>query len=515
MIDRTTTWLYRRLGCRYWWVLVAGQTAASAFVALLTTVVIASYYDPASWHAAAVVGTGCACTVLAAVWAGTRARPDFVRALAWRDASDPGPAETVAVWDAMTTSIFRQYRRDSFWVSTIAIVPTSVVAVVLFDLPWWGFGVMVVACVIPAAYATVLSYSVGEYLGRPVVAEIAAALPDDFPLERHGLPIRKRIIIGVPAYTAATGLLVATILGGRDGSGDLVAAVVVSLAVGLALSHELSTLLSGSITTPIADVRRALAAVRGGDLAARVPVLTSDELGELALDFNRMARGIEEREELRTAFGTYMDKAVAEIILSGQFPPSGLEVYVSIMFVDVRGFTSYAENAAAREVIATVNRLFEAMVPIVDRHGGHVDKFLGDGLLAVFGAPEFFADHADRAVSAACEIVAAVNAGDTGLTVGVGVNTGRVVAGSVGGAGRLNFTVIGDAVNVAARVEAATRVTGDDVLMTAATRHMLATGRDVVSRGEVPLKGKAEPVEVYAPAAAVDGRLVGSVESAG
>ncbi len=511
MIDRVTTRLYGRLGCRYWWVLVAGQTAVSTFVALLTTMVIASYYDPAAWQAAAVVGTGCACTIVASVWAGLRARPDFVRALAWRDEPAPTPAETVAVWDAMTTLVFRQYRRDSLRVTAIAVVPTSVVGVVLLGLPWWGLGVIIVACLIPAGYATVMSYTVGEWLGRPVVAEIAAALPDDFPLERHGLPVHKRILLGVPAYTAATGLVVATILGDRDGSADLVVAVVVSLAVGLALSQELSTLFSRSITTPIADVRRALAEVRAGDLTARVPVLTSDELGELALDFNRMARGLEEREELRTAFGTYMDKAVAEIILSGQFPPSGLEVDVSIMFVDVRGFTSYVESAEAREVIAAINRLFETMVPIVDRHGGHVDKFIGDGLLAVFGAPEFFPDHADRAVAAACEIVAAVNAGDTGLTVGAGVNTGRVVAGSVGGAGRLNFTVIGDAVNVAARVEAATRTTGDDVLMTATTRHRLAPGRAVVSRGEVPLKGKAEPVEVFAPVAEVGEALVESV----
>ncbi len=226
---------------------------------------------------------------------------------------------------------------------------------------------------------------------------------------------------------------------------------------------------------------------------------TSDELGELAHDFNLMARGLEEREQMRAAFGTYVDKEVAALILSGQFPEEGVEVDVSIMFCDVRGFTSYAENAPATEVVATLNRLFSVMVPIVDEHGGHVDKFIGDGLLAVFGAPETYADHADRAVAAAREIVAATAALDTGLSVAAGVNTGRVVAGSIGGAGRLNFSVIGDAVNVAARVEAATRDTGDDVLITAATARMLTKDVPLVSRGSVPLKGKAEPLEVFAP----------------
>ena len=107
-------------------------------------------------------------------------------------------------------------------------------------------------------------------------------------------------------------------------------------------------------------------------------------------------------------------------------------------------------------------------------------------------------------MAAACDIVAAVNQGDSGLSVGAGVNTGRVVAGSIGGAGRLNFSVIGDAVNVAARVESATRETGDDVLITAATKRLLLNPLRLVSRGTVPLRGKAEPLEVFAPLAHAD-----------
>jgi class 3 adenylate cyclase len=311
--------------------------------------------------------------------------------------------------------------------------------------------------------------------------------------------VRKRILVGLPTYTAATGVLVATLVGDRKGSDDLVLAVVAALAIGLTLSRELSVLLAQSVTEPISRVRTALSRVQAGDLTARVPVATSDELGELAHDFNLMARGLEERELMRDAFGTYMDKEVAALILSGQFPEGGVEVDVSIMFCDIRGFTSYAEQAAATDVVATLNRLFEVMVPIVERHGGHVDKFIGDGLLAVFGAPKPYPDHADRAVGAACEIVAAVNRGDAGLRLAAGVNTGRVVAGSIGGAGRLNFSVIGNAVNVAARVEAATRQTGDDVLFTEATRRLLLRQVPVVSRGTVPLKGKAQPLEVFAP----------------
>ena len=168
------------------------------------------------------------------------------------------------------------------------------------------------------------------------------------------------------------------------------------------------------------------------------------------------------------------------------------------MFVDVRGFTSFAERSDATQVVAALNALFEVMVPIVADHGGHVDKFLGDGLLAVFGAPEGYADHADRAVAAGLALVRAVNRPGAELEIGVGINTGPVVAGSIGGAGRLNFSVIGDAVNLAARVEAATRDTGDDLLITRATYDALTRPAVATSRGTVALKGKEEPVEVLA-----------------
>ncbi|MGA8256182.1 MAG: adenylate/guanylate cyclase domain-containing protein, partial [Nocardioides sp.] len=357
---------------------------------------------------------------------------------------------------------------------------------------------MMLASLIPAVYATVLSYSIGELLARPLIEEIAAELPDDFTFEARGLPVAKRLRISIPAYTTCAGIAVVGLVDGGGGADQLTLAVVVALVVGLLLSHELTVLLASSITDPIDDVRTQLAQVRAGDYGARAAVLSSDELGELALDFNRMASGLAEREELRDAFSTYVDKEVVGLILSGRFPQEGIEVDVSLLFCDVRGFTAYAEQAAATEVIATLNGLFSEIVPVIEAHGGHVDKFLGDGVLAVFGAPEFLPDHADRAVDAARMIVDAVALGDSGLRVGVGVNSGSVVAGPLGGAGRLNFSVIGDAVNVASRVEAATRETGDDVLITAATRSALVRAQPLVARGSIPLKGRSVETELFA-----------------
>jgi adenylate cyclase len=259
-------------------------------------------------------------------------------------------------------------------------------------------------------------------------------------------------------------------------------------------------MLSRAITDPIVNLRDALVRVRDGDYSVRVPVVSSDDLGDLSHSFNTMAQGLAEREQIREAFGTYLDKDVAGFILSGQFPEGGVEVDVSIMFCDVPGFTPFAEQASATEVVSALNALFEVLVPIIGRHGGHVDKFIGDGLLAVFGAPEGYADHADRALAAGLEILDAVDGSGVPLGVCVGLNSGPVVAGSIGGAGRLNFSVIGDAVNVAARVEAATRDTGDHLLLTRATRDALVRPASLVSRGSISLKGKTEPMELFAAA---------------
>jgi adenylate cyclase len=197
---------------------------------------------------------------------------------------------------------------------------------------------------------------------------------------------------------------------------------------------------------------------------------------------------------------------VAEQIIREGTDMAGEEVEVTVMFVDVRNFTAFAENTDAPDVVSAINRLFEAIVPIIHAHGGRVDKFIGDGLLAVFGTPRRLPDHADRALAAALEIERVVRSGRAGeLAIGIGLNTGVVVAGNVGGAGRLDFSVIGDPVNVAARVEAATRQTDDTILLTERTKELLQHAAvHLIERHSVPLKGKSAPVRLYAPASAAD-----------
>jgi adenylate cyclase len=195
---------------------------------------------------------------------------------------------------------------------------------------------------------------------------------------------------------------------------------------------------------------------------------------------------------------------VAEHILHQGPLLKAREVDVTMMFVDIRGFTSFAERFSPRDVVQTLNCLFELAVPIIGARGGHVDKFVGDGLLAVFGAPEPLPDHADCAVGAALDIARAADQRFQGdLEIGIGIDSGRVVAGNVGGGGRLDFTVIGDAVNTAARIEQATRETGDTILFSDHTRRRLWRSELIIREREaVPIKGKRGPVRLFVAAGA-------------
>jgi class 3 adenylate cyclase len=230
-----------------------------------------------------------------------------------------------------------------------------------------------------------------------------------------------------------------------------------------------------------------------------VPVVSTDEAGMLAQSFNKMVEGLGEREALREAFSAYVDPDLAERVLREGASLEGQDREVSMLFLDIREFTAFSERARPRDVMALLNEFWDLIVPVLLRWGGHANKFIGDGVLGVFGAPDDLPDHALAATSAALEIsdLVSVRYGGT-INVGIGVNTGHVIAGTVGGGGRVEFTVIGDAVNTAQRVEDATRVTGDTILITEATRKRLPDGLfNFEPRGAAELRGKTVPVQVW------------------
>jgi adenylate cyclase len=442
----------------------------------------------------------------------TRAMWKPVRA--W-ERTDPGERTqelTIAAWRTLVTLPARYVRRVRAYPFTLFYLPYIAFATWLLGLRWFSFFIIAAAGTAVIAYGLIARYFAMEVVVRPVLERVASALPVDFRIDVPGLSLRWRLLAVAPVINVITGVVVAGLSsqGRHVDLADLGVSWLIAIAVSFTISFELVVLVARSLASSISDLQRATDQVAGGDLRARVPVVTSDETGRLAQSFNTMIEGLDEGERLRRAFGAYVDPGLAERVLAEGADLAGEELEVTVLFLDIRDFTAFAEAAQPREVVALLNDLWELAVPLLLRHGGHANKFIGDGLLGVFGAPEPVADHGERAVAAALQIAARVAERFAGrISVGIGVNSGPVIAGTVGGGGRVEYAVIGDTVNTAARVEAATRETGDPILITEATRALLAPGRhEMIARPEIALRGKQAPVRLWAPVVSDSAKLV-------
>lgn len=418
------------------------------------------------------------------------------------DRDDRASVEAWCAAAGLPLAFMRSTTRSGFYVWANA--GWSAYAVWDLGLPAASLPALMAGVLIAQLYGFTLIFLAIERGMRPLLAEISPSLPDDAALDAPAVPLRWRLLAALPVINIITGVVVAGLSAPDQAElSDLGVDVLLALAVAFTISLWLTLRLSESIVVPVDELRRATERAGSGDLGVRVPVASTDETGRLGQAFNRMMRGLQERERLRQAFGAFVDPNLTDqVARAGAEEIDGARSDISVLFMDIRDFTQLAEQAEPEQVVRTLNDLYDCVVPVVTRHGGHANKFIGDGMLAVFGAPVPHYDHADRAVAAALEIAEAVRDrfGER-LRVGVGVNSGSALAGTVGGGGRLDFTVIGDAVNTAARVEEATRETGDVVLVTAHTRRRLKQDHGGwTARGELPLKGKEELVAVFAPA---------------
>lgn len=501
--------LYRRLGVRYFWVYVAFEALSTLAICLATVALFSLYTEMDSGQFLKVLAFAEACAALAIAFVMLRAKALVMPVTEWLHSGRPRSGALEA-WSA-AVGLPRALATRSGWQPFVIVgLPTAVYFSYEFELALIDALIVLAGAGVAVAYAMVLHFFASEQFMRPVIADIARSLPESFAGACAGVPLRWKLLGALPVVNVITGVVVSGLsTDGTTSLSDLGLDVVVAVLVAFTISLELTVLITKSVLRPVDDLVSATKAVGGGDLDARVPVTSGDELGELAGSFNEMMHGLSEREALRQALGSYVDPDVADRVLAEGELLEGQEREVSVMFVDVRDFTPLAERSSARETVAFLNDFFDLVVPIVLDHSGHVNKFMGDGVLAVFGAPEWVPDHADRALEAARAIAAAVEQRFAGeVRVGIGLNSGPVVVGSVGGGGRLEFAVIGDAVNVSARAESATRDTGDAVLVTEATRALLTRGREeLVPRGEIELKGVSGRVSLYALPSAVDERL--------
>jgi class 3 adenylate cyclase len=492
------TWLYRKLGRHYPGVFITLELQTAFVVATGAVGLFSFYYDLSNGEFLKVLAITLGLTGVGVGFVLVRVLRRLRPLKAWIGGARSSQ-QTAEAWHAAVNMPIELIRRD-FWVPALVTVATVIAAVAVLGLSWLAFFPIMIAALLTAAYAGTLHYLALEMAMRPILFDINEQLDVPVRIDRPVVPLRVKLLGSLPLINVITGVVVAALTSNGGGTDTLGINVLIALFVSFTISFELTVLLSRSILRPIEDLEAATERIRQGRFDEHVPVTTTDEFGELSSAFNQMVDGLAERERLREAFGAYLDEEVAQHLISEDFTPRGEEVEVSLVFCDVRDFTTAAAGSSASEVVARLNELFECIVPIVARHRGHIDKFIGDAVLAVFGAPERVPDHADRAVQCAVELARTINSRRPGdFEVGVGVNSGRVVAGTIGGAGRLNFSVIGDAVNLCSRVEAATRDTGDPVLITGATRALLSETTEVEPRGEREIRGYDRRVELFAP----------------
>jgi adenylate cyclase len=264
---------------------------------------------------------------------------------------------------------------------------------------------------------------------------------------------------------------------------DNVAFAVSVGGLGIALGLTTAWLLGRLVTEPVDELRRATRAVAAGDLSVKIPDLRADEFGQLIDGFNTMVAELREKRRLEEDFGRHVGERIARQILGRQGGLGGVEEELTVVFVDIRNFTARSAAASPGQVVEVLNLFLTEMVDVIEqRHGGIVNKFLGDGLMALFSEWTGRPDHADAAVAAGREMLQRLQAlnvrlgaaGEPPLAIGIGIHTGRAVVGSIGSPRRMEYTAIGDAVNVASRVESLTKVVGVPLLLTAATRQALS-----------------------------------------
>jgi adenylate cyclase len=223
---------------------------------------------------------------------------------------------------------------------------------------------------------------------------------------------------------------------------------------------------------------------------------------QLRRSFSASIRAATARDRVTNLFGQHVSPQVVErLLLEGASTQSDIR-QVAVMFVDFRSFTAGARERSPQDVVDRLDGAFAVLVEILDRHGGIVNKFLGDGFLALFGAPFEAEDPAHRAVAAAREMVDAmqrINEGSSWpLRIGIGIHFGEVVAGNIGSPRRKEYTVIGDTVNFASRLEALNKEFGSQLLISSAVRDVLGKDcPDAVSLGEVPIRGYEQPMAIW------------------
>jgi len=290
-------------------------------------------------------------------------------------------------------------------------------------------------------------------------------------------------------------------------SKDILCFTLLLCGIFIVIVFRLNYLVSNSILNPIRNILDVIEKVRDNRLDQRIEVVSNDEIGILGDAGNDMVKGLADRERIRDVFGKYVTPEIRDRILNGQIPVDGEKTVATLLFSDLRNYTAYVEQNSPEEVIRSTRAYFTAMQQAIRTHDGLVLQYVGDEIEAVFGVPIRQRDHADKAVLAAFEMrksLAKLNAqrilfGKPAFHHGIGICTGSVLAGLTGSEDRLSYTLIGDTVNVASRIQELTKLFGCDMLIAEETVNRLSEPVALEKETSRHVKGYSKPITVFKP----------------
>lgn len=290
--------------------------------------------------------------------------------------------------------------------------------------------------------------------------------------------------------------------------GPLRITMLVLLSISILAASIGAVWISGTVTGPVRTLVEGVRRISSGDYGHTVKIDQSDEIGELAKSFNDMTKGLEERDKVRDLLGKVVSPEIAKELMKRKVALTGEELKATILFSDIRGFTSMSEKLPPGAVLKILNKYLTIMGLVIEKNGGVVDKYVGDSIMALFGVPVSLEDDADRAMNTAIQMVQALEEINVYLRgnnlkdmrIGIGINTDVVVAGNVGSNNRFNYTVIGDGVNLAARLEQLTKTPEFSASIIVSEQTLKSTKNQYNTRhlGEVFIRGKEKPVSIYA-----------------
>ena len=372
----------------------------------------------------------------------------------------------------------------------------GVVAMRVFAEIWW----MVQGAIY---YPIIVYFAVSDY-----VADLRRHLFDAFEINipprnkrlRRELSIVFAVLATLPLVSVLFDVLFfspARLSYGIDLASHIVFDVLMSLLAVLIAIYFIMR----DLTRPIVALRDAVGRVSDGDLESHSPIITDDEIGQLANEFNELIDDLRERDFIKETFGKYVSPAVVPKILEDKGRLEGETRTATMIFTDIEGFTSIVEDMTPKDTIDMLNEYFGLTLPIIRNNGGVINAMIGDAIFAAFNVPVDDPRHAELAIESALQMQEALEgrtfANGVVLNTRCGINTGLVVAGSVGSKDRMNYTLLGDEVNVAARVEQMNKQLGSYVLVTESTYRLAKDLFIFEDAGDQTVKGKLAEVHLF------------------